>query len=184
MTLSTLSGTSQSNSWLNSGKLAAFLGIFVFLVDLLTKFLTAHFLPLSYLHEQIYPYGGIGVFKNFLGIEFSITHATNRGAAWGILAEYQSYLLLLRIILVGALLFYIILFNKDRSRLFPLVLIVAGAAGNVLDYFIYGHVVDMFHFIFWGYDYPVFNVADSSIFIGIVWLFLLSSSRSKSKQPQ
>lgn len=181
MTLSILSGTSKSSSRLNSGKLAAFLGIFVFLADLLTKFLTAHFLPLSYLQSQSYPYGGIGVFKDFLGIEFSITHATNRGAAWGILAEYQAYLLLLRIVLVGGLLLYIILFNKDRSRLFPLVLIVAGAAGNILDFFIYGHVVDMFHFIFWGYDYPVFNVADSSIFIGIVWLFLLSSSRSKSK---
>ena len=125
MTLSTLSGTSKSSTGLNSGKLAALLGIVVFLVDLLTKFLTAHFLPLSYLHSQSYPYGGIGVFKDFLGIEFSITHATNRGAAWGILAEYQAYLLLLRIVLVGGLLLYIILFNKDRSRLFPLVLIVA-----------------------------------------------------------
>ena len=180
MTLPTLSSTSKSSSLLSSW-LAAFLGLLVFLVDQVSKILTANFLPLSYLHSQVYPYGGIGVFKNFLGIEFSITHATNRGAAWGIFAEFQPFLLFLRILLVGGLLLYAVFYNKNRSKLFPLVLIIAGAAGNILDYFIYGHVVDMFHFIFWGYDYPVFNIADSSIFISIVWLFLLSSYSTKKE---
>jgi signal peptidase II len=53
-------------------------------------------------------------------------------------------------------------------------LIATGAIGNILDYFIYGHVVDVFYFVFWGYSFPVFNVADSIIFCGIVVLFLQS----------
>lgn len=121
-----------------------------------------------------YPYGGIGVFKNFLGIEFSISHQINYGAAWGILADYQIYLLYLRILLIVGMLLYIVFFNKHSSWEIPLVLIMTGAAGNVIDYFVYGHVVDMFHFVLWGYNYPVFNVADAAIFLGIAWLLILS----------
>jgi signal peptidase II len=91
------------------------------------------------------------------------------------LSDFQPYLLALRIVLVLALLAYVMFFNADNRRRLPLVLIIAGAFGNILDYFIYGHVIDMFHFILWGYDYPIFNIADSSIFIGIIWLFFFSN---------
>ena len=50
--------------------------------------------------------------------------------------------------------------------------------GNVLDFFLYRHVIDIIHFVFWGYDYPVFNVADSLIFIG-TFLILFMTIREK-----
>lgn len=153
--------------------LQLFIGISVFILDFFSKFWIAHNLS-SLEYSYRYPYGGIAVFKNFFGIEFSIIHATNRGAAWGILADYQIYLLFFRIFLILGLLTYVIFFNKRSNWGIPLALITAGACGNVLDYFLYGHVVDMFHFIFWGYDYPVFNIADSAIFIGIFWLLIIS----------
>ncbi|CDZ79999.1 Lipoprotein signal peptidase [Candidatus Rubidus massiliensis] len=121
-----------------------------------------------------YPYGGIAIFKNFLGIEFSISHATNKGAAWGLFANFQQLLLYFRIVLIAGLIAYIIEFNKKVNNTVPLSIIAAGAVGNVIDYFLYGHVVDMFHFILWGYDFPVFNIADSCIFIGICWLIVNS----------
>ena len=52
--------------------------------------------------------------------------------------------------------------------------IIVGAVGNLVDYVAYGFVVDMFHFILWGYDYPVFNVADTAITVGMGWLIVLS----------
>lgn len=156
------------------GLYASIIGVFAFGLDFATKFLTQAYLPLSSHQPYLYPYGGIGVFKNFLGIEFSINHATNRGAAWGMFAEYQAYLLVLRIVFVAGLLIYLLFYNKESSKQIPLALIVAGAVGNICDYFLYGQVIDMFHFILWGYDYPIFNVADSVIFVGIVWLFFQS----------
>lgn len=155
--------------------LAAYAGIFIILADILSKYWIHHNIPLMSNGYLEYPYGGIGVFKNFLGIEFSITHLTNRGAAWGTLGDYQSYLLIVRIILIIGMIVYLAFYNKHKSWVFPLTLIIAGAMGNVLDYFIYGHVVDMFHVVLWGYDFPVFNVADSAVSIGIVWLILLQS---------
>ncbi len=147
---------------------------FLLLLDIVSKYLTQAYLPKRSLWDVWYPYGGIPVFKNFLGIEFSIVHATNTGAAWGIGGDHQNLLLILRIALIVAILGFLVFFNKKTSNIWPLWLIVTGALGNVIDYFVYGHVVDMFHFILWGYDYPVFNVADSMICIGILWLLGLS----------
>ncbi len=181
MTISSFSSQRFARSRLGNPWLAAFLGVLIFLADILSKYCTQLYLP-SYFGFIEYPYGGIAIFKNFLGIEFSLVHATNRGAAWGLLAEYQNYLLVLRCGLVLGLGAYLCLSTKHPEWRIPLTLILAGAIGNIADYFLYGHVIDMFHFILWGYDYPVFNIADSAIFIGICWLFLCSifdSSQAK-----
>ncbi len=155
-------------------------GLSIFLFDLLTKFLVQKYIPVMSMGFLSYPYGGVGIFKDFFGIEFSIIHVRNWGAAWGILRDFQIYLLAVRILLIFGVLIYLIRFNQQRSWEIPLGLILAGALGNVLDYFLYGHVVDMFHFVFWGYEYPVFNVADSAICIGIFWLILLSWFEKKA----
>lgn len=116
---------------------------------------------------------GFVVFQDFLGIDFNIVHSTNRGAAWSILSNYQLPLLVFRIVLVSVLFVYLFFFNKKQKYVTPLTLIAFGAVGNIIDYFLYGHVIDMFHFVFWGYSYPVFNIADAVIFIGIFWILLL-----------
>ncbi len=156
-----------SHAWL-------WIGFIVLLVDQLTKGFVYAYLPVIDSALYWYPYGGIGVFRNFGGIEFSINHMTNTGAAWGVLGNYQLPLIILRIGLIVGLAIYLFSFNRHSSWQLPLILVITGAIGNVLDFFIYGHVVDMFHFVFWGYDFPVFNVADSAISIGIVSLFFLS----------
>lgn len=157
-----------------------FLGVFVFILDFISKFFTNAHLPVMNRDSLWYPYGGIGVFQNFFGIEFSISHQINHGAAWGIFSEHQIYLLYFRIILIVALLIYAIFYNKHFGWSIPLALIIAGAFSNVIDYFVYGHVVDMLHFVLWGYDFPVFNIADSSIFLGISSLIILSGFEKDS----
>ena len=169
---------SQTQSFVQTVWFALLVGCIVLGLDVATKFWVHTSLPHSSLDPYTYPYGGIGVFKDFFGIEFSLTHATNRGAAWGVFANYHTPLLYVRLVLVGGLILYTFLFNKHPSSRLPLLLIIVGALGNILDFFVYDHVVDMFQFKFWGYRYPVFNVADSAIFIGIAWLFILSWRKS------
>lgn len=156
------------------GSQILWMGFAVLFLDQLSKFIVYSFIPLMDASAYWYPYGGIGIFKNLWGIEFSINHMTNKGAAWGLFGHYQLPLLIFRTGLIGALGVYLFRFNRHSSWQIPLVLILAGATGNVLDFFLYGHVVDMFHFVLWGYDFPVFNLADSAITIGISSLFLLS----------
>ncbi len=156
---------------MRTSTLAAVLGLFVFLADQISKYFTQQMIPLM---GGYYPYRGIPVFQDFFGIEFSIVHATNRGAAWGMFAEYQDWLMGLRIILIAALILYLLFFHRRGSYTIPLTLITVGAFCNIIDYFLYGHVIDMFHFVLWGYDFPVFNIADSAICIGVFWLFIVS----------
>ena len=151
-----------------------FLGLILFLFDQSTKAWVSLSLPIVDPFAYVYPYGGIGIFHHVGGLEFSINHMTNKGAAWGMLDHYQYPLLLVRIALVVGLCVYLGYFNRHASWRLPLVMIIAGAAGNVLDFFTYGHVVDMFHVVIRGYDFPVFNIADSAISLGVGTLFFLS----------
>lgn len=151
------------------------LGVLILLIfDQSIKYYVFHNLPkMNWLHP-FYPFGGIGVFKDFFGITFSINYLANTGAAWGTFSSYGKFLFFLRIVIVLFLIVYLFHFNKVKRRSFPLFLIISGAIGNILDYVLYGHVVDMFNFNFWGYSYPVFNIADSYITIGVIWLLLIS----------
>ena len=146
------------------------LAIALFMADMMLKAYVHQEIPSILASSPIYPYGGIGVFRGWHGIDFSIVHVINKGAAWGVFASLQKYLLYARVAIIGGLLTYLLFIKTSAFRKFCLMLIVTGASGNVVDYFVYGHVVDMFYFIFWGYSYPVFNIADSAIFIGIVSL--------------
>jgi len=143
-------------------------------LDAVSKWAIQEFLPLIKWHAYFYPYGGIGVFKDIAGIDFAIVHEINKGAAWGVFAEYQPYLMLLRIGLILGLIVYIIFVNRQEKMVIPFALIIAGAAGNVIDYFLYGHVVDMFYFRFGSYSYPIFNIADIVIFLGVFWLCMMT----------
>lgn len=150
----------------------------VLALDTISKGLTQSYFKPFESAPPIYPFGGIAIFQ-FFGIDFCIHHVTNRGAAWGVGSSWQTLLLVLRIAVVVSLALYVFFSLKAADKRYALTLVVAGGLGNIIDYFIYGHVVDMFHFIFWGYSYPVFNIADISIFFGIV--ALLWKSRGKAR---
>lgn len=159
----------------------ALLVLFILILDLASKFWIQSNLPLMGYSEPFYPYGGIGVFKDFFGIEFSLVHATNTGAAWSLFSDYSSFLFVLRLGLILGLLYF---YYQEKSSLlkFPIAMIIAGALGNIVDIFLYGHVIDMFYFIFWGYSYPVFNLADSAICIGVFLYIFLSWNYSNDSK--
>ncbi len=149
---------------------ACLFGGIILFIDAYVKYIIWRDFPLMDSVYPLYPYGGIGVFQNLWGIEFSICHTTNTGAAWGMFGDHQWPLLVLRIGLITGLLYYYFKKIDVKAYILPLAMIIAGAVGNVLDTFLYGHVIDMFHFRFWGYQYPLFNIADSAICVGVLTL--------------
>jgi signal peptidase II len=152
--------------------------------DLVLKFCALKYIPKMTWFHTVYPFGGIGIFRDFHGISFSLNCVENTGAAWGIFSEHSDYLFIFRCIVVVSLILFAAFFNKQASRRIPLLLIISGASGNILDYMIYGHVIDFFHFNFWGYTFPIFNLADSMITTGVGVIFLQSFlSKKKRKAP-
>ncbi len=150
------------------------IALIIFSADAILKAYVHLSIPVMNAASPIYPYDGIGVCHNWHGIDFAITHVVNKGAAWGAFASLQEYVLYARILIIGGLITYLFFIKAEPFRKLCLTLIATGAIGNVVDYFVYGHVIDMFYFIFWGYSYPVFNIADSAIFCGIACLLLQS----------
>lgn len=150
--------------------LTIFIGLII--IDILSKYFVYHNVTKMSWSHPFYPFGGIGVFENFLGISFSINLVENTGAAWGLFSKYPYALFFIRLLIIIALIIYLFSYNKDKKRDLPLLLIITGALGNIIDFIFYKKVIDMFHFKFWGYSYPIFNCADIFITIGITWLIV------------
>ena len=146
-------------------------GASLLIIDVFTKlYVVYNIAKMSWLHP-FYPYGGIGVFKNALGIDLTINYVENKGAAWGCFSAYSNVLFYLRIFIVLSLVIFLIYSKFPFKKALPFCLIITGAVGNILDYIFYGHVVDMIHFKVGSYSYPVFNFADMIITMGILWVF-------------
>jgi len=149
-------------------------------IDFLVKEWTlANITPMA-LSQTQFPYGGLAVFHDFFGIDFSINLVFNKGMAWGLFSQYPQILLIFRLILIGALLLNLFVFGERGKGDLPLIFILSGASGNVIDTFLRGHVIDMFYFNFWGKaPFAVFNVSDFLICLGIVWITLQYLTRPK-----
>lgn len=100
----------------------------------------------------------------------------NTGAAFSFLADasgWQKWLFTgVAIVVSIAILWWILtLPRKGRSVLaFGLALVLGGAIGNVIDRTLYGYVVDFILFHYEAWSYPAFNVADSAITVGVIFI--------------
>ena len=104
-------------------------------------------------------------------VQFTNVH--NTGAAWGMMSGYRWLFIPMTLIVAGLLLFVIIRFRKKFcvfSRV-TLALLFAGAVGNFIDRLLLGYVRDFIDITPW-FSFPVFNVADSALSIGCVFLVI------------
>ncbi|MEF2781952.1 MAG: signal peptidase II [Clostridium sp.] len=99
---------------------------------------------------------------------FSLTYVHNTGAAWSMLEGKMIFFYIITIIfLIGMVYFYRTLDKRDWLSRIGVVLMIAGALGNFVDRLFLQYVRDFLDFIILGYDFPVFNVADISLCVGV-----------------
>lgn len=145
--------------------------VVVFALDYGSKKLIEHSLELN---EQI------KVIGNF----FLITSIRNRGAAFGILQEQRALFILITIVVAAVIIWYLHRSHRNGKILLmsALSLVLGGAVGNFLDRAIYGEVVDFLQLNFGSYTFPIFNLADCAICIGVALIVLdalLTSGKEK-----
>ena len=76
---------------------------------------------------------------------------------------------------------YLKTINPTKGESIAYGLVIGGAIGNLIDRIIYGYVIDFLDFNIFGYSYPIFNLADTFIVIGIILLFIFSIIESRNQ---
>ncbi len=145
--------------------------IFALLLDQASKIWVDTNLPLE---EAVPVMPFLAAFRTYnTGVAFSMFDSSS---GWFIVGS--------RLVIVALVLWLWIRTDKQRSLYhWGFALVVAGAAGNLLDRFLYGHVIDFVLFHTQSWSFAVFNLADSYITIGaclIVLEELFNSGKTKS----
>ncbi len=105
---------------------------------------------------------------------FNLSYVENRGAAWGMLAGQQVFLIVFSLITLGFLLWKRKpLFDCLWGGTFTLSLITGGVLGNLIDRIRLTYVIDFLDFHWHASHFPAFNIADASICCG-VFLFIVT----------
>ena len=103
-------------------------------------------------------------------LQFTLVH--NTGAAWGMFGDWTNGFIVVALI-VCIFIVCFLFFNSNNTNTLTVVacaLLFSGGLGNALDRFLNGYVIDMIQVTF--IDYPVFNVADCAITIGVILLIV------------
>ncbi|KUP07035.1 peptidase A8 [Bacillus coahuilensis m2-6] len=102
-----------------------------------------------------------------------LTSHRNTGAAWGILAGQMWFFYIVTTIVIIGILYYLHTEAKG-NKLFSvsLALLLGGAIGNFIDRIFRKEVVDFIDTYIGSYDFPIFNIADSSLTIGVIFVMI------------
>lgn len=150
------------------------LALIIIALDQLTKWVVVETMELG---------GQIKIIDNF----FYLTSHRNSGAAWGILQDQMIFFYIVTIIVVIGIVYYMQAYAKeDKTLAIGLSLVLGGAIGNFIDRLFHQEVVDFLHFIIFNYNFPIFNIADSALTIGVILIIVATiideKKKGKSKQ--
>jgi signal peptidase II len=112
-----------------------------------------------------------------------LTYVQNRGAAFGLLQDQTAFFVFVGVLVIGVIAASYRYLPRSGFRLhLALGLQLGGAIGNLIDRVRQGYVVDFVDFGYQSNWWPVFNVADSAIVIGVA-LLALNAFTSSETQP-
>ncbi|MEK1395752.1 signal peptidase II [Limosilactobacillus fermentum] len=113
----------------------------------------------------------LGTRHGFIPGLMNLTNLHNDGAAWSILEGQQWFFYLITLAAVVVLAYLMRQWRTNRWKMIALSLIMAGALGNFIDRVHQHYVVDMFELL--PINFPVFNVADSCLTVGVIALIII-----------
>jgi signal peptidase II len=152
----------KENKAENGGTIVLYylIALIVIMIDQATKWLVVTNMEIG---------ESITIIKNVL----YITSHRNQGAAWGILQGQFWFFYIITVIVIIGIVYY--LKNLKPNQIltgWALGLMLGGAIGNFIDRVFRKEVVDFVHTYIFTYNFPIFNVADSALVIGVGLLFI------------
>ena len=136
--------------------------------------LISDFITKRMILKWVRPYDSIDILP-FL----NIVHVKNEGAAFGMFADLgNSIFVIISFVAIIVIIAYLAKIS-GRLEIFSISLILGGAIGNLIDRLTIGKVVDFIDFFVDTWHWPAFNIADSSLTVGIILFFLASIKESR-----
>ncbi len=133
--------------------------LFFLLLDIISKILVKSFIVINQ---------SIILIPNF----FKLTYVLNDGAAFSILEGKQLFLIILGIAILLLLFYYLRRELLTNYKIIYYSMLIGGILGNLIDRIFLGGVVDFLDFNIFGYDAPIFNLADTFIVISVVLIII------------
>ncbi len=114
---------------------------------------------------------------------FNLTYVENTGGAWSILNSSTLILTIISAIVFISLIIYLKKHNKyTKLEVITYAFLVSGVLGNLIDRIIRNAVVDYLDFNIFGYNFPIFNLADILIVIGVGTMILETILNERSEK--
>ena len=135
------------------------IAIFILLFDQISKSLIEIYFKLN---------ESFVIVKDF----FNITVAHNTGGAWSILNNHSYLFIIFSVIALIVLIRFMFQFKNNLRNNIAFACTVAGIMSNLADRLFLGYVRDFLDFKVLGYDYPIFNIADIAIVVGVLLLIV------------
>lgn len=109
---------------------------------------------------------------NLIGNFLRVSYVQNTGAAWSILSGHSTLIIVITICLL--IFVYNMMFSYEENRFNNLAfgLLFGGIIGNFADRIFMGCVRDFIDVNIFGYNFPVFNIADIGIVLGVIFLII------------
>lgn len=104
---------------------------------------------------------------------FYFTYVHNEGAAWSLMSGSVWVFVIVALLASIALIYFFI--NSKKYQIlarFGSVLVMAGLLGNLFDRLFLGYVRDFIDFVVLGYNFPVFNIADIGVVVGVIIIMI------------
>lgn len=130
------------------------LGTIITILDQIIKFVVTHFLSLG---------ESIKIIINF----FSINYVNNYGGAWSLFNNQVMFLVIVSFVILFLLIGYMYKFKINKRNIISFGLLFGGILGNLIDRVCFGYVKDYLAFKIFNYNFPVFNLADIAIVVGV-----------------
>ena len=144
---------------MNLNKKTYIIAVFVLIIDQVSKSLIEIFFKLN---------ESVPVIKNF----FSITVVHNTGGAWSIFSDHSYLFIIASIIAIVLLIKFMFGFKNNFRNNLAFGFLFGGIFSNLADRVFLGYVRDFLNFKLFGYDYPIFNIADVAIVAGVILLIV------------
>ena len=110
---------------------------------------------------------------------FAITYYQNTGAAWSLLEGKQTLLIIISLIMITLVYSMMFSFKSDKVSNVAFGLLFGGIFGNLIDRIFFGYVRDFINIKIFSYNYPIFNIADMAIVIGVIMVIIITLKGEK-----